>query len=128
MARSKQLAKARYIAKKVPRKDRSTVEKKKRYRPGQAALREIRQYQKSTELLIKRLPFQRLVRELADEVDVLSSGVKRFQSSAVCALQEALEAYLVQMFEDVNLIAIHSKRVTIMPRDIDLWRRITRKV
>ena len=78
------------------------------------ALREIRRYQKSTELLIRKLPFQRLVRE----TDL------RFQSSAVMALQEASEAYLVGLFEDTNLCAIHAKRVTIMPKDIQLARRI----
>ena len=91
-----------------------------RYRPGTVALREIRRYQKSTELLIRKLPFQRLVREIAQdfEKDV------RFQSAAVAALQEAAEAYLVGLFEDTNLCAIHAKRVTIMPKDIQLARRI----
>ena len=91
-----------------------------RYRPGTVALREIRRYQKSTELLIRKLPFQRLVRELAQE----DHADLRFQSTAIAALQEAAEAYLVSLFEDVNLCAIHSKRVTIMVRDIQLARRI----
>merc|ERR1712189_69973 len=84
------------------------------------ALREIRRYQKSTELLIRKLPFQRLVREIAQD---FKTGL-RFQSSAVMALQEASEAYLVGLFEDTNLCAIHAKRVTIMPKDIQLARRI----
>merc|ERR1712098_478013 len=84
------------------------------------ALREIRRYQKSTELLIRKLPFQRLVREIAQDFKT----DLRFQSSAVMALQEASEAYLVGLFEDTNLCAIHAKRVTIMPRDIQLARRI----
>ena len=84
------------------------------------ALREIRKYQKSTELLIRKLPFQRLVREIAQEYKT----ELRFQSSAVGALQEAAEAYLVSLFEDVNLCAIHAKRVTIMVRDMQLARRI----
>ncbi|EPQ05793.1 Histone H3.1 [Myotis brandtii] len=91
-----------------------------RYRPGTVALREIRRYQKSTELLIRKLPFQRLVREIAQDFKT----DLRFQSSAVMALQEACEAYLVGLFEDTNLCAIHAKRVTIMPKDIQLARRI----
>ncbi|KAK0550081.1 histone H3.1 [Tilletia horrida] len=96
------------------------VKKPHRYKPGTVALREIRRYQKSTELLIRKLPFQRLVREIAQDYrrDV------RFQSSAINALQEATEAYLVSFFEDVNLAAIHAKRVTIMPKDVALARRI----
>ncbi|ODM88850.1 histone H3, partial [Orchesella cincta] len=80
-------------------------------------LREIRRYQKSTELLIRKLPFQRLVREIAQDFKT----DLRFQSSAVMALQEASEAYLVGLFEDTNLCAIHAKRVTIMPKDIQPW-------
>ena len=79
---------------------------------GIVALREIRRYQKSTELLIRRMPFQRLVREIAQDFKT----DLRFQSSAVLALQEASEAYLVGLFEDTNLCAIHAKRVTIMPK------------
>lgn len=96
------------------------IKKPHRYRPGTVALREIRRYQKSTELLIRKLPFQRLVREIAQDV----KGELRFQSSAVAALQEAAEAYLVGLFEDTNLCAIHAKRVTIMVRDIQLARRL----
>jgi histone H3 len=90
------------------------------YRPGTVALREIRRYQKSTELLIRKLPFQRLVREIAHDFQ----SDLRFQSTAVLALQEASEAYLVSLFQDTNLCAIHAKRVTIMPKDIQLARRI----
>ena len=96
------------------------VKKPHRYRPGTVALREIRKYQKSTELLIRKLPFQRLVREIAQDFKT----DLRFQSAAVLALQEAAEAYLVGLFEDTNLAAIHAKRVTIMPKDIQLARRI----
>jgi histone H3 len=110
------------------------IKKPHRFRPGTVALREIRKYQKSTELLIRKLPFQRLVREIAQEFKT----DLRFQSSAVAALQEASEAflfylvyelyffssYLVGLFEDTNLCAIHAKRVTIMPKDIQLARRI----
>jgi len=84
------------------------------------ALREIRKYQKSTELLLRKLPFQRLVREIAH----IFQNDLRFQSTAILALQEASEAYLVSLFEDTNLCAIHAKRVTIMPKDMQLARRI----
>ena len=91
-----------------------------RYRPGSVALREIRRFQKSTELLIRKLPFQRLVKEVAQD---FAAGL-RFQGSAVLALHEAAEAYLVGIFQDTNLCAIHAKRVTIMPKDMQLARRI----
>jgi histone H3 len=94
---------------------------RQRFRPGVAALREIRRYQRSTELLIRRLPFQRLVKEIAQEK---FGKDLRFQANAVLALQEASEAYLIGLFEDTNLCAIHAKRVTIMPRDMILARRI----
>ena len=97
------------------------IKKPHRFRPGVVALREIRKYQKSTELLIRKLPFQRLVREIAKE---FHAEDLRFQSHAIMALQEASEAYLVSLFEDTNLCAIHAKRVTIFPKDIQLARRI----
>ena len=131
MARTKQTAR-KSTGGKAPRKQLATkaarksapatggVKKPHRYRPGTVALREIRRYQKSTELLIRKLPFQRLVREIAQDFKT----DLRFQSSAVMALQEACVAYLVGLFEDTNLCAIHAKRVTIMPKDIQLARRI----
>lgn len=85
------------------------VKKPHRYKPGVVALREIRRYQKTTDLLIRKIPFQRLVREVAQD---FKSGL-RFQSSAIGALQESVEAYLVSLFEDTNLCALHAKRVTI---------------
>ncbi len=91
-----------------------------RFRPGTVALREIRKYQKTTELLIRKLPFQRLCREISQDF----KSELRFQSSALLALQEAAEAYVVGLFEDTNLCAIHAKRVTIMPKDIQLARRL----
>ncbi|KAI0638161.1 histone-fold-containing protein [Trametes polyzona] len=102
--------------------------RKKRFRPGTVALREIRKYQKSTDLLIRKLPFSRVVREIAldmmtDTIDYGDTGL-RWQSSAILALQEATEAFLVHMFEDANLCAIHAKRVTVMQRDIWLARRL----
>ena len=96
------------------------VKKPHRYRPGTVALREVRKYQKSTELLIRKLPFQRLVRELATSF----KSDLRFQTTAVLALQEASEAMLIQLFEAANLCAIHGKRVTIMPKDLQLAKRI----
>ncbi|XP_040275515.1 uncharacterized protein LOC120990668 [Bufo bufo] len=114
MARTKQTAR-KSTGGKAPRKQLATkaarksapatggVKKPHRYRPGTVALREIRRYQKSTELLIRKLPFQRLVREIAQDFKT----DLRFQSSAVMALQEASEAYLVGLFEDTNLCAIH---------------------
>ena len=99
---------------------RRQQKKPHRYRPGTVALREIRRYQKSTEL-IRKLPFQRLVRELAQDLGKMNV---RFQSGAIIALQEASEAYLVGLLEDANLCAVHAKRVTIMPKDIQLARRI----
>lgn len=104
---------------------------------GTVALREIRRYQKSTDLLLRKLPFQRLVREIAQGnahtlYSLTHSPLRyidfkndlRFQSTAILALQEASEAYLVSLFEDTNLCAIHAKRITIMPKDIQLARRI----
>ena len=84
------------------------------------ALREIRRFQKSTEFLIRRLPFQRLVREIAQDL----KGQVNFASGAILALQEAAEAYLVGLFEDTNLCAIHAKRIMIMLKDIKLARCI----
>ncbi|TGZ71657.1 hypothetical protein CRM22_002523 [Opisthorchis felineus] len=96
------------------------VKKPHRYRPGTVALSEFRRYQKSTVLLTRKLPFQRLVREVAQEFKTDF----RSQSSAVSGLQEANETYLVGLFKDTNLCAIHAKRVTIMPKDIQLAGRI----
>lgn len=111
----------RMLAQKAARKTVPLMMKKpRRYQPGAAALQEIRKYQKTTELLIRKLPFQRLVREISQEFKT----DLRFQSSALLALQEAAESYLVNLLEDVNLCAIHAKRVTIMKRDIDLARRV----
>ena len=100
---------------------RGRLHKPRRYRPGTVALRQIRQYQKSTELLIRKLPFQRFVREV---VYTLYKQQYRFQSTALLALQEAAEAYLVRMFEEVNHIAIHGNRQTIMSKDMLLWKRM----
>ena len=98
------------------------VKKTFRFRPGTVALRQIRKYQKSTDLLIRKLPFLRLVREVAQKIN----PTLRFQSTAVLALQEAAESFLVTMFEDVNVCAIHAGRVTIQPKDMYLWNRMIR--
>mmetsp|Transcript_11930 Transcript_11930/g.19253 ORF Transcript_11930/g.19253 Transcript_11930/m.19253 type:complete len:157 (-) Transcript_11930:494-964(-) len=101
---------------------KQAVAKAKRIvKKGVVALREIRKYQAGTELLIRRAPFHRLVREIAQEHH---SGVLRFQLLALEALQEAAEAYIVSLFEDTNLCTIHAKRVTIMTKDMQLARRI----
>ncbi|KAH0832492.1 histone H3 [Fonsecaea monophora] len=149
MARTKQTARKstggkaprKQLASKAARKSAPStggVKKPHRYKPGTVALREIRRYQKSTELLIRyvvvtatleelsannmnsKLPFQRLVREIAQDF----KSDLRFQSSAIGALQESVEAYLVSLFEDTNLCAIHAKRVTIQSKDIQLARRL----
>ena len=91
-----------------------------RYRAGTVALKDIHHFQGSTALLIRKLPFQRLVREIAQDYKT----DLRFQSAAILCLQEAAEAYLVRLFDDANLCAIHARRVTIMPKDILLARRI----
>lgn len=95
---------------------------KRRYRPGTRALMEIRRYQKNTDLLIPKLPFSRVIREVAQAL----GGTRdlRFQTAAIMALQEASEAFLVTLFEDCVLCAIHARRVTVMPKDMDLARRI----
>jgi histone H3 len=94
-------------------------------RPGTQALREIRRYQKSSDLLIRKRPFQRLVREIADGLRAHGHLADlRFQSLALLALQEAAEAYAVSLFEDTNLCAIHARRVTVFPKDMQLARRI----
>ena len=104
---------------KAPRTQVHVGQKKRKpqkYRPGTIVLREIRRYQKSSELLIQRMPFQRLVREIAQ----VHNPYVRFQSGAILALQESVEPYLVGLLEDSNLCAIHAKRVKIMPKDMQL--------
>ena len=106
------------------------IKKQHRYRPRMVALREIRRYQKSTECLIKKSPFQNLIREISQEYRVCPDGPVtpsiqiRFQSTSIAALQEAAENFIVGLFEDMNLLAVHAKRVTVMPRDIRLALRI----
>ena len=131
MARTKQTARVstggtaprKQLASKAARKSPPStggVKKPHRFRPGTVALREIRRYQKTTNLLIRKQPFQRLVKEAMADI---KPGF-RLQSHALMALQEASEAYLVALFEDTNICAIHAKRVTILPKDMQLARRI----
>ena len=131
MARTKQTARKstggkaprKQLASKVARKSApasGSLKKPHRFRPGTVALREIRKYQKTTNLLLRKQPFQRLVREVASDF----KSDLRFQATAVAALQEACEAHMVGVFEDTNLCAVHARRVTIMPRDMQLARRI----
>ncbi|RWR98899.1 histone H3.3-like protein [Dinothrombium tinctorium] len=107
------------VGKKV--KEDEVKKKKRRWRKGIVALREIRRFQRSTENLIPRAPFQRLVREITQSINI--EGLK-YQTAALLALQEAAEAYIVNLFENTNLLAIHAKRVTIMPKDMQLAIRI----
>jgi histone H3 len=104
----------------MKREQAKTTKKAGRFRPGSVALREIRQYQRSTDLLIRKLPFQRLVREVAQTF----RADLRMESKALLALQEAAEMYLVRLFGDSLECALHAKRVTLMPRDIQLAQRI----
>ena len=94
--------------------------KKMKFKPGTVALREIKRYQKSTDLLLPRAPFQRLVRDICRDID----SDLRFQAQALMALQESAEAYLTGVFEDANLCSIHAQRVTLMKKDMELARRI----
>lgn len=108
------------------------IKSKPRVSQEQNALREIRRFQKSFQLLIPRAPFHRIVREVTQEVlcakaaagDDVDIPNVRYQTAALMAIQEAAEAYLVELFEDSNLCAIHAKRVTLMPRDVQLCRRL----
>ena len=136
MARTKQTARKHTGGGKAPRKDLATkgahkkpmggVKKPHRWRPGTVALREIRRYQKSTELLIKKRPFQRIMKE-AVEAFRRGPDPLRCQTTAIAATQEAAEAYAVQQLEDANLCAIHGKRVTLFPKDIKLARKIKKE-
>ena len=123
----------KHLLHKLIRQNKSTtggIKKPHRYCPGLLALREICQYQQSMECLIKRTPFNKLIKEISQEYRVCPEGPRtpsvqvRFQSTALAALQEAAENFLVGLFEDVNLLAVHAKRVTVMPHDIRLALRI----
>ncbi len=96
------------------------VKRKIRFRPGTVAIREIKRYQRTTDLILPRASFQRFLREVALGIN----GQIRFQATAIMAIQEAVESYLVGLFEDAQLCAIHAKRITLMKKDMDLARRI----
>ncbi|KAI5189561.1 histone H3 [Nematocida sp. AWRm77] len=132
MARTKQTAR-KSTGGKAPRKQLATkaarkgtpagsvaVKRPHRFKAGTVALREIRKYQKTTELLIRKLPFQRMVRDIASD----KKKDLRFQSSSILAIQESFENYLTSLFEDGNQCAIHAKRVTLMDKDLKLVSRI----
>eukprot|EP00804_Cyclotella_cryptica_P017871 CCRYP_001260-RB/>CCRYP_001260-RB protein AED:0.06 eAED:0.06 QI:0/-1/0/1/-1/0/1/0/139 len=134
MARTKRTAR-KSTGGKAPRKQLATKAARKsapaaggckkphRYHPGTVALHEIRKYQKSTDLLIRKLPFQRFLREVTQDF----RSDMRYTATALAASQEASEAYLIGLMEDTNLCAIHARRVTIMPKDMQLSRRIRRE-
>ena len=96
--------------------------KKRCFRPGTLPLREIRRYQKSNDLLIKKAPFIRLVKEILH--GKLDKTEIRKQCIAVEALQEAAEYYITNLFDDANLCALHAKRITLQPKDMQLAMRI----
>lgn len=97
----------------------SLSQAKAKFKPGSIALREIRKYQKSSDLLIRKRPFQRLVRHL-----VSFNSELRFQSAALVIFQEAAENFLISLLEDAYRCAVHAKRVTLLPRDIILIYKI----
>ena len=123
--KARQIGKKKSIGKKLSSLAPGT-RKPHRFRPGTVALREIRKYQKSTELLIPRAPFRRLVKEIMTDLCNMNDypNGPRAEGAAIIALQEATEAYLVHLYEDTNLECIHRKRITIMPKDVQLARRI----
>eukprot|EP01116_Phalansterium_solitarium_P003605 TRINITY_DN14419_c0_g1_i1.p2 TRINITY_DN14419_c0_g1~~TRINITY_DN14419_c0_g1_i1.p2 ORF type:complete len:139 (-),score=7.80 TRINITY_DN14419_c0_g1_i1:218-634(-) len=133
MARTKQTAR-KSTGGKAPRKTPAPAVsmmparfRRRRMRPGQLALKEIRKYQSTTENLIRFAPFSRLVREIAQDytgADTVFNGQLRFHVDAMKAIQEATEAYMVGLFEDTLLCAIHARRVTVFPKDLQLARRL----
>ena len=133
MARIKQVARASVQGERRPLPTPAKAprcnphaKKPRRFRPGTVALREIRHFQKGTQLLLLKAPFRRLIHEILQNMAYDDRRFQdiRMQSLAVCAIQEASEAYLVHLLGEANLCAIHAKRVTIMPKDIQLARRI----
>ena len=118
--KSKIVSKSKMIKKTVPAEGGIKDKPRRARKAGTAALREIKRYQKTTEMLLPRAPFQRLVRSLSMDIN----HELRFQSQALQALQEATEAFIVGLFEDTNLCAIHAKRQTVFSKDMQLARRI----
>ncbi|GAA6002070.1 uncharacterized protein JCM10292_001831 [Rhodotorula paludigena] len=114
--------------KRLPKPSVGGAKEPHRFKPGTVALCEIRHYKKSTDLLLRHAPFVRLVREICDDFHSAGEGDIfkdiRWQRSALQGLQEAVKSYVVGLFEDANLAAIHAKCVTIMPKDMRLICRI----
>ncbi|PSS03949.1 histone H3-like centromeric protein [Actinidia chinensis var. chinensis] len=106
-------------ARNVPPSSRQT--KRYRHKSGTVALREIRRFQKTCNLLIPAAPFIRSVKEISN---YFAPQITRWKAEALVALQEAAEDYLVHLFEDAMLCAIHAKRVTLMKKDWELARRL----
>jgi histone H3 len=124
MARTKQTVSksSKSIAKKAKKATTGAagVKRVHRFRPGTVALRQIKKLQKSTDLLMRKAPFQRLVRQLA----AAHKDGLRFAASALAALQESTESYVISLLADANLCSLHAKRVTAMPSDLHLARRL----
>ena len=121
-AKTKTPAGSGRVAQKEPRTNQRTSQQVRKWRPGTLALREIRKYQKSTEYLIPKAPFHRLVREITQ---ALAPGLGyRYQSTALAALQEAVEVYAICLLSDAQIAAIHARRITVMPKDLHIVRRL----
>lgn len=101
--------------------------KKHRYRPGTVALREIRKFQRSTEILTKKAPFRRVLDQICMEEGGLTEQF-RLQSDIIPLLQEAAQSHLIQVMEDANLCTIHAKRITVKPIDVQLARRVRHEI
>ena len=104
----------------VKRASQEPEVRKRRARPGAKALREIKQYQRSGDNVIAKAPLRRLIKEISNRI----SPDARYSLGAIGAIQECIEGYMVSLFEDTNLCAIHARRVTIMSKDMKLARRI----
>ena len=127
--KGRKASKTKATTSKAPRNPEN-IGKPHRFRPGTVALRQIRQQQKNVDLLVAKLPFQRIVRELATNVCKNNNGINipgdqiRFTASSMLALQQSAEAYMITLYEDCQLCAFHGKRITIMPRDMKLVRHL----
>ena len=108
----------------MPKVQRDPTKRYYRHRPGTRSLREIAYYQKRVKLLIRKLAFQRVVREIGQDGMIVSMPDCRWQSNAILALQEGAEAFIIGLYEDANLCALHAKRVTLMPKDMHLAQKI----
>jgi histone H3/H4 len=122
--RSVSSRRAQQLEQPAVREQQQPARRRHRFRPGSRALMEIRHFQRSTDLLLRKLPFRRLVMETLQDHFARPGHTYRWQSTALDAMQHAAETYLVELFEDAQLCACHAKRITIMRRDIQLARRI----